>query len=125
MKVRMIGGIREINEKDPLCGLWLKFVQFPMVVTNYEATDVRESDQLTLYNEDELRHWADRAFGEMGYQIWDMEVPITDTHPAMELVSRKSNEYRRAAPSTPEARGERDAVLAAFDTLMVHLRASL
>lgn len=32
---------------------------------------------------------------------------------------------QRATASTPEAQGERDAVLAALDTLMVHLRASL
>ena len=74
MRVRVIGGIREMDHKDPLCGLWLEFVRFPMVVTNHEAEHASDPHELTLHTEDELRRWADRAFDEDGYQIWDLSL---------------------------------------------------
>ena len=75
MRVRLIGGIREINTSDPLCGAWIEFVAFPMTVANYEAESTEDPEEITLHDEDELTAWADTAFEPEGYQIWDAEIP--------------------------------------------------
>ncbi len=70
MQVRLIGGIREPNHKDPLGGLYLEEVSFPMDVTNYAAEEIDDPDETTLHNEAQLRAWADVAFEDTGYEIW-------------------------------------------------------
>ena len=75
MKVRLIGGIRHMEISDPLCGAWIEYVAFPMSVTNYEAENPEDPEEITLYDEDELRAWADATFEPEGYQIWDTEIP--------------------------------------------------
>ena len=71
MKVRVIAGIREVNISDPLCGTWIEFVSFPMVVTNYEVEDPDDPEEITLHNEEELLAWANVAFEHDGYELWD------------------------------------------------------
>lgn len=75
MKVRMIGGIREMQFSDPLCGLRLEPVAFPIEVINYDAAEPDDPEWLTIHDEDGLKAWADSAFPD-GYELWDMEVPV-------------------------------------------------
>lgn len=75
MRARMIGGIREADHRDPLGGLWLQAVAFPMSVTNYDALEPEDPDEITVGDEDELRKWADSAFDEIGYEIFDLDIP--------------------------------------------------
>lgn len=124
--VRMIGGIREADHKDPLGGLWLQAVAFPMSVTNYDALDPGDPDEITVHDEADLRAWADSAFDELGYEIFGLEIPVQNgPRNVLTLISVKKAEYEKAKPSTPEGAGERDAVIAALDTLEVHARALL
>ena len=76
MKVRVIAGIREVNISDPLCGTWIEFVSFPMVVTNYEVESPEDPEEIMLHNEDDLIAWANVAFEYDGYEIWDAHVPL-------------------------------------------------
>lgn len=131
MRVRLIGGIREVNHKDPLLGLWLEPVVFPMAVINYHATTMSDPDELVLYSEQELTTWAEDAFSEVGYEIFDVEVPADGAdsskprreHPLMHLIREKKTEYERAAATSQQSRSEIEAVIAALDSLLTHARA--
>lgn len=126
MKVNMIAGIREPDFRDPLMGLWIEPVSFPMIVTNYDAEELDDPEEITLSTKEELKEWAGRAFDEMGYEVFDMEISLNYEAPrclhhnqtVLDLISSKKAEYQRAARST-----EVDAVLAALDTLHVHASA--
>lgn len=130
MRVRLIGGIREMDQKDPLLGLWLEPVVFPMAVINYQATKPSDQDELVLYSEDELIAWAEDAFGEDGYQIFVLEVPadtkaspqLAREHPLLHLIREKKAEYERAAATSEQGRAEIEAVVAALEGLYTHAR---
>ena len=79
MKVKVIAGIRHVEISDPLCGAWIEFVSFPMVVTNYEADSADDPEEITLHNEGELIAWAEATFEPEGYEVWDMDVPANVT----------------------------------------------
>lgn len=126
MRVRLIGAIRQMNPKDPLLGLWLEPVVFPMAVINYEATCPTDHDELVLYSESELIAWAEDAFGEGCYEIFDVAVPTPATaspglareHPLLHLIREKKGEYEQAAISSEQSRFEIEAVIAALNTLL-------
>ena len=75
MKVRVIAGVRDPKLSDPLCGTWIDFVSFPMILTNYAYDGPEDDPKITINNEDELVEWANFAFEPEGYEIWDMEIP--------------------------------------------------
>lgn len=130
MRVRLIGAVREMNPKDPLLGLWLEPVVFPMAVINYEAKDPSDHDELVLYSENELIAWAENAFEEVGYEIFDVELPADTAgsagpqreHPLLHLIREKKAEYEQAAATSKQARGEIEAVVAALESLLAHAR---
>lgn len=145
MRIKLIGGIRQGNLKDPLMGLELRAVVYPMSVTNYDATEPSDPEEITIADEDELIAWADSAFEDMGYEIFTLDVEAAEEdldplQPAMNtadaagpadavnaakiigIISAKKREYEDSAPSTPEAEGERDAVVAALATLEIHAK---
>jgi len=121
MKVRLIGGIREVDPKDPLMGLQLQAVAFPMTVPNYGAASLSDPEEVTLHDDDELRAWAEKAYDETGYEIFGLEVPGPGRQ-ILDLISAKKTEYENASPSTPGGVGEKEAVLAALGTLETHAR---
>lgn len=133
MKVRMIAGMREGVPKDPLSGIDIWPVQFPMRVINYQAANAEDQAELSINDEDELIEWAEVAFDEMGYEIFTMEIepapplpkPAGTASKIISLISKKKEEYEDTAPSTPEAEAERDAVVDALDTLEIHARDTL
>ena len=86
MKVKVIAGIRHVEISDPLCGAWIEFVSFPMIVTNYEAGSADDPEEITLHNEGELVAWADAAFEPEGYELWDMEIPTDTTATAADFL---------------------------------------
>lgn len=73
MRIKLIAGVREAAS-GPLRGVWIEFVSFPMTVSDH-AGGVPEDDPKTLTDEDELRRWADAAFGPDRYEIRDMQIP--------------------------------------------------
>lgn len=133
MKARIIGGIREADFRDPLGGLWIQAVDFPMAVTNFDATEPTDPEEVTLHDEDDLHSWAERTFDELGYEIFYLEIPVNSGTATegfqprllLDLISSKKAEYENAAPDTPQGARERDAVIAALDTLQTHARALL
>ena len=88
MKVRVIAGVRDVNISDPLCGIWIEFVAFPMTLTDY-ASDDPGDPKITVNDEDELVAWARGAFEPDGYEIWDMEIPTSVVGaPAADVLGR-------------------------------------
>ena len=73
MKVRMIGGVRHVEPSDPLCGLWLEPVAFPMEVLDYDLESDTHLELVTLDDEADLETWAGTAFPDGSFG--DMEVP--------------------------------------------------
>jgi hypothetical protein len=133
VRVRLIGGFREGDPKDPLMGLELQAVAFPMSVVNYDATGPSDPEEITLNSETELIDWANSAFDETGYEIFTIEIqqaPMptdiqmfpNDPGKLLDLITAKKTEYEDSAPSTPEAGAEREAVVAALETLEIHAR---
>ena len=74
--MRVIGGIRETDFSDPLLGLWIEFVSFPMTLTNHKVESPGDPEEITVHNEDELKSWADVAFEPDAYELWDLQIPL-------------------------------------------------
>lgn len=125
MKVKMIGGVRHVEPSDPLCGLWLEPVAFPMEVLDYDLDSATHLELITLHDEVQLNAWAGTAFPD-GYELWDMEVPAGAVPKAEDREDVRRREIADALASLSTAYDDPHAtVLEALEEALAVIRTAL